>query len=273
MLQAVHIPHSLEERDNQWHIMVEENQHRLAVQHIAAFEQENRQWPPAKAAPASSLPSQPWQAAPLFVMVALVIFYGFTGAWHDSNGWFQAGANNSEMIKEHGQWWRLITALTLHADPVHLLGNVFIGAMLLHFLGRVVGPGMGLLLAGLAGLAGNGLNILWRHAPHLSVGFSTALFGAVGILCGLEMKRAPTLKGLLPPLGAGLGLLAMLGTSGEHTDLGAHLWGLIAGLLLGYTFARLPPGFQRRLRHGYVQLCCLILLLALTGTSWLLALA
>ena len=35
------------------------------------------------------------------------------------------------------------------------------------------------------------------------------------------------------PLAAALGLLALLGASGENTDIGAHLFGFISGIWLG----------------------------------------
>ena len=35
------------------------------------------------------------------------------------------------------------------------------------------------------------------------------------------------------PVMAGLALLALLGSSGERTDLGAHLFGLLCGLAMG----------------------------------------
>jgi hypothetical protein len=45
-------------------------------------------------------------------------------------------------------------------------------------------------------------------------------------------------RGRVAPLIAGLGLLAYTGTAGENTDLGAHLFGFIAGFALGLLAAR-----------------------------------
>jgi hypothetical protein len=41
------------------------------------------------------------------------------------------------------------------------------------------------------------------------------------------------------PIMAGLALLAFLGSSGERTDLGGHLFGLLSGLIFG-NLVRLP---------------------------------
>jgi membrane associated rhomboid family serine protease len=80
------------------------------------------------------------------------------------------------------------------------------------------------------------------------VGASTAIFGAVGILAalGIARRRRHGIGGrrALAPIAAGLGLLAMLGTSGR-ADLWGHLFGLIAGAVLGLAGARAfarPPG-------------------------------
>ena len=47
--------------------------------------------------------------------------------------WIKAGSAASAAIL-HGEWWRTITAMTLHADLLHLFGNavaslIFVGAV------------------------------------------------------------------------------------------------------------------------------------------------
>ena len=89
----------------------------------------------------------------------------------------------------------------------------------------------------LAGALGNGMNALWYRTGHLSIGASTAVFGAVGILAATQLtldKTAgprPWLERAAPVVG-GLALLGMLGAS-PHSDLLAHLFGLFAGILGG----------------------------------------
>jgi hypothetical protein len=67
------------------------------------------------------------------------------------------------------------------------------------------------------------------------------VFAAIGVLAAdaLLSRRLPR-GGRLAPLGAALGLFAMLGTS-ERADFGAHLYGLAAGLVLGLAAARALP--------------------------------
>ena len=204
-----------------------------AMKELRAFREENRFWPPP---PSTVRPTVRTGNPPTLLMFGgLIIFYWLTGPWSIGNPWFKAGAVNSRAILEQGEWWRLVTALTLHADQLHLAGNCVIGGVIVHLLCKAAGYGTGWLFLLLSAMTGNFLNIVLRDTPHYSVGFSTAVFAAVGILCGRQLNNTAStvIRQLVLPLGAGVGLLAMLGSEGDRTDLGAHLFGLTSGLLYG----------------------------------------
>ncbi len=271
MLHSVHVPHQLQQQEGEWLISVDERYRAEAIGHLASFEQENRNWPPVKEEPVGLFSFKNRQSPTVLVMGCLLIFYFITGPWQEASVWFKSGAVDFEQIVHHGQWWRLVTGLTLHADPVHVLGNVVIGGIVIHFLCKILGGGLGWLLVVLSGVAGNSANIFLRGDQHLSVGFSTAVFGVVGVLTGLELKRQRTLKSLVLPLGAGGGLLAMLGSSGERTDLGAHLWGLVAGAAIGCAIACLP-NFLKWCNRWKPQLLFFVFAVFIVVGSWYLAL-
>ena len=88
----------------------------------------------------------------------------------------------------------------------------------------------------LAGAGGNMLTALAYGSRHVAVGASTATFGAVGILAALQFvarRRRPWARRTAwVAIGAGLALLAMLGT-GAGTDILAHFFGLLVGGVLG----------------------------------------
>ncbi len=240
-----------------------------AIAEITAYEKENLHWPP----PAEVHRMPRTENPPTLLMIGgLLVFHIVTGAWSGGNPWFTAGAVNSEMILEQGQWWRLITALTLHANQVHLVGNCVTGAFVVHLLCKITGYGTGWLALLLSGMAGNLLNILFRQGPHLSVGFSTAIFAAIGIFCGMQLaiRKATFVQQLLPPLGAGAGLLAMLGTQGEHTDLGAHLFGFGCGLLCGLLLQ--ISHLDHQAENSRLQAGLFAVTLVLITGCWLLAL-
>src|SRR5207253_8132371 len=108
---------------------------------------------------------------------ALWAFYVVTGpAWRES-AWARVGAADAARVL-HGEPWRAVTALTLHADAAHLLGNVVSCAVFVTALARLVGVGVAGFAVLVAGTIGNLLAAALRRAGHTSVGASTAIFGA-----------------------------------------------------------------------------------------------
>jgi membrane associated rhomboid family serine protease len=203
---------------------------------LAAWERENVREPAPRTAP---LPPYPWNAVAIFAL-ALLGFFALTGPRAGGSAWFALGSARASRILGAGEWWRALTALTLHADLAHVLGNVLAGAVFVGNVWRRFGAGVGLALLLAAGGLGNLANAFaHRGSGHDSVGASTAVFAAVGVLAAdaLLRRRAPRGRALVP-LGAGLGILAMLGT-GERADFGAHLVGL-PPLALASPAAR-PP--------------------------------
>lgn len=226
------------------------------------YADENAAWPepPAPMLEQTALPPT------LLCMAALAIFFACTGPWTEGNSWFATGAVDSQAIVQ-GQWWRLVTALTLHADFNHLLGNVLIGGLMLHLLCRRMGYGLGWFLTLAAAVLANWCNVVLRQGPHLSVGFSTAVFAAIGLLCGSSVYRGRwRLFRALAPLGAGVGLLVMLGMEGERTDLGAHLFGFACGATLGLA-CRLGP-LSGHLRRELSQFLVFALACTVVLASW-----
>ncbi len=189
----------------------------------------------------------------LFLLLLLILWHGVRMAWSISGmlpglpslspeEWLNCGAADVFRILHRQEWYRCVTALTLHSDSEHLFGNVLFGAPFLVLLFRRTGLGAGILLVLLAGTLGNMLNALYRPATHISLGFSTALFGTVGTLSGLMALSEPAgnakprknaLQRGLVLLAAGVATLAMLGTEGIRTDYAAHLFGLLAGFCIG----------------------------------------
>jgi membrane associated rhomboid family serine protease len=179
--------------------------------------------------------------AGLAVSAALMFFFFVTGPRNPAVIWFERGSADAERILL-GELWRTVTALTLHADVAHVLANALVGAVFLIAVFGTLGAGVGCALVLLSGVGGNFANALFHSSHHVSVGASTAVFGAVGLLSGLAVARRRRQQSLRRhawvPIGAGLAILAMLGTAGERVDLWAHLFGLLVGAALG-----IPVGF------------------------------
>ena len=266
VLTAVGIDHIIDTQAEA--LMVAQGDAGQAMHHWRLFLQENQNWPirpSASPRPASVAPPT------ITIMALFALFYTSSGPWQTGNIWFETGAIDSDQIRLHHQWWRLITALTLHADAGHLIGNCLIGGVIIHFLGTMFGYGASWLLLIVGGSIGNLLNILIRSQPHLSVGLSTAILAAIGILTGCQLlrNRPQALKDFLVTLGAGAGLLAFLGSEGARTDLGAHCFGFLGGLPLGMLgqYLQLPA----KVDHKVLQLSLFAIAAAAVLGSWVMA--
>jgi len=236
VLDSRFIPCRLEHDHSGWQLLVPADRLADAVRELTLYEEENRDWPPL---PPPPHPLAENTLATLSVLLLLATFYNITrldfiAADGTAINWLELGAARAGTIRD-GEWWRLITALTLHADLQHLLANVTIGGIFIFLLCRELGSGVAWSLLLAAGLLGNLANALLQSRLHSSIGASTAVFGAVGILAALSLVRHRHYlrRRLLLPLAAAVALLAILGTEGKNTDLGAHLFGFLSGVLLG----------------------------------------
>jgi len=255
VLEAVGIDYSIQESSGE--LRVPATCAVVAARELHLYQQENADWPPKPPLVQAHGPEAPT----LLMLSGLVLFFGVTGPWTQQNTWFARGMIDAQAIVEGGQWWRLITGLTLHADSVHLLGNCLFGGLMIHLLSRSIGYGLAWVSLLCCGALGNALNVLLRQDSHHSVGFSTAVFAVIGLLAALQMVRVrrQAWRHLILPLGAGVALLALLGSEGERTDLGAHLFGFVAGLVVGWPLGL--PWISQRYQSPGSQ----VLLFALAG--------
>ena len=236
VLDSRSIPCLLENRDDGGHLLVPPEEYERALYELNCYVRENAHWPPA---PPQERPLFENTLATLSVLILLATFHNLTRIEASLTGismpdWIALGNAQASKILD-GQWWRLVTALTLHADWAHLSSNLAIGGIFVYFLCRELGSGLAWSLLLSAGTLGNLVNA-WVQSPgHSSVGASTAVFGAVGILAALSLVRyRHQLRHRWPvPVAAALALLALLGTEGKNTDLGAHLFGFVYGGFLG----------------------------------------
>ena len=274
VLLARGIPHSVSRESWVWRIEVDSEQAEEAVREIEAYEGEKEEPEVEESDRAASGGVE----ATFWVMLGLMIFYKLTtldlaGFGYQSIPWKELGSVNVWQVHQ-GEWWRLVTGLTLHGDPTHLLSNVAAGSVFLIILIRELGPGTAWTAVLVAGLLGNGVNCLVQDYGHIALGFSTSVFGAVGILAGIRAlegsDRCEPLDRMVP-VGAGLGLLAMLGTGGGNIDVASHVFGFACGTVLG-VFLEGAVGDSLPPQHG-TDAFAGIAGLALVVGSWYMALS
>ena len=270
VLDSRAVPCLLEAGGDGCHLRVPPEQYERALFELRSYVRENAHWPPA---PPEARPLFENTLATLSILILLATFHNLTHVDIPLHGismpdWFALGNAQAGKILD-GQWWRLVTALTLHADWAHLSGNLAIGGIFVIFLCRELGSGLAWSLLLSAGVLGNLVNACVQEPGHSSVGASTAVFGAVGILASLSLVRYRNQRQRRWPLpvAAALALLAILGTEGKNTDLGAHLFGFVYGSFLGLITEYLVG------RHGCPgpvlnALLALMSIAAMVGAWW-----
>jgi membrane associated rhomboid family serine protease len=269
VLAARHIPYRLQQSDGHYQLFVPTDFFQRASDELAQYEHENRNWPPP---PPTDRPFFENRASTLWVLIGLVIFHNIvtgqiTALQNISFAWETLGSADAGKILT-GEWWRLLTALTLHADALHLLGNITFGGLFMLKLCQLLGSGPAWLLVLLSGAGGNLINALVQAPTHRSIGASTAVFGAVGLLAMINLLhyRQSLWRRWLLPFAAAIGLLGILGTNGDNTDILAHLFGFLCGAILAFGTAHSLG--KTLLRSSVVRACCSLLAIALLSTAW-----
>jgi hypothetical protein len=202
VLAAAGLPYRLEEREGRFVLTVASGDTPAAAAALAGFDAE------APAKPAPPAPDAGPSALGVLSAVGLGAMYYVSGPADDHSRWIQAGTAVAERIAA-GQWWRAVTALTLHADLLHLAGNVVACLIFVAAVGRWLGGGLGALAILLCGAGANLLTAAVHRTAFSSLGASTATFAALGLCAGLQVVRR--LRGEMRrayawvPLGAGLG--------------------------------------------------------------------
>jgi membrane associated rhomboid family serine protease len=184
------------------------------------------------------------------VAVALVELASGSNASFTNNSIFENGslfasgyvnAAGQPLGVAHGEWWRLFTAMFLHASFFHLAVNMYS----LYFVGsimeQVIGRWRFLLLYLASGLAGSaGALVLSPLTP--TVGASGAIFGVLGGLFILERRRHIATGGQV----AGLIVLNLVITFAFSSSIsvGGHVGGLIGGFVLMLALVRFRHRWQ-----------------------------
>ena len=268
VLASSQIPHKVVDDSSTCALVVPAEFSARAVEELRLYDEEN---PPPVPRPSKIIEYQD----PVPGMVAYLVVVSLI-AWLAGNSvfgsdWYQLGRVDGALLRE-GEWWRPITALTLHSGLRHIAGNIVFGTLFGLFAGRLLGSGLAWFAIVVSGAMGNVLNTLLLESSHRSIGASTAVFAALGLVAGyvwraklMSQERWPYRAG---PIVGGLALLMYTGTGDTNTDIGAHLMGFLCGFASGMllTLATFRPGDVRWQRLGAAAA------LVLVCGSWLVAL-
>ena len=237
-----------------------------AIQQLEIYRKEN---PPKEENPPLplSLSIQPAWVLLVPVVCTVLDFGNFVDRMH------YAGLSDADKIM-HGQWWRTITALTLHGDARHLLSNLLSGYIVLNLMSyRLPLARMVPFLAIMSAVA-NFFVAFTVQADYRALGYSTFVFAAIGALAVIEFRLMPKEShGMLrrfAPLCGAASLAVFLGL-GENADILGHAYGFIAGCICGL----IPK--KKALRWGtpttFADLFWVAAYFALFAIGWKFALA
>lgn len=175
---------------------------------------------------------------------------------------YHIGSMNAGKILVDKQYYRLVTAVFLHADIEHIVSNMIYLVGLGQMVETVIGHVQFAILYLLSGLGASVFSLLysvWTGVIYDAVGASGAIFGLIGalfiLLVGRDMKRRslkraydadrieiPDESGRVMPDGyesISVGKLIFVvvymiysGTRAVRVDNAAHVGGLVCGLLI-----------------------------------------
>ena len=160
----------------------------------------------------------------------------------------------------HGGWYRLVTAMFLHASIIHIAFNMYalwvIGTPVEQYLGRVRYLGL-YFVSGLAGSAGGLL-----QAPHTPIlGASGAIFGILGAMLIIEWQVTGRLAG---NAATWIVINLVISFAIPNISWGGHVGGLIGGILIMLSYAHWRDG---RAQHGQIGIPGVLGLIAVAAGS------
>jgi rhomboid protease GluP len=241
VLHAVGIESHIEDRPDAFVLMTPTDRAAEAREQLDLYREESKPIP----APPPPPPTHAYAWITPFVYTAVLIAAGyFAGGGFFAFDWYEHGALTPR-IQRSGEWWRILTALTLHVDHAHLIGNLLFGVLFSFMAARLLGSGVAWASIVASAAAGNLLDSILMPMTHTAVGASTAVFATLGLVSAYSWRMQMSVRmkwaHRLGPLIGGVVMLGLIGAGGENTDVLAHLTGFVCGVVLGVLYSRVHP--------------------------------
>lgn len=175
----------------------------------------------------------PWVSAILAIINILVFLRCTTGG----NMLYNKGMMDVWHTLVEGEYYRILTAMFLHADMNHLFNNM----LLVFFLGSMIEKEIGHVVYAvtyfLSGIGANVLSLMYKiycGVDSYSLGASGAAFGLDGVLLALVLFSNRKPVDVTPVRLIGVLLFSLYsGFASAGTDNAAHVGGLTVGFLIG----------------------------------------
>jgi rhomboid protease GluP len=139
-------------------------------------------------------------------------------------------------LVENGEWWRIFSAMFLHANFSHVFFNMFSLFLFGPELEKIAGKARFITIYLLSGIVGNMATYLLYESSYGSLGASGAIFGifgAFGALVYYTRRTMPMLRKLILPI---IIISVIMTFLQPDVNVYAHLGGLVTGFLLGLIY-------------------------------------
>ncbi|MEM4245725.1 MAG: rhomboid family intramembrane serine protease [Candidatus Bathyarchaeia archaeon] len=183
-------------------------------------------------ADAERLSQKPTGILIIFNLLAYAVMAILGGNLLEINPRLLASYGQVNLYVLEGEYWRLFTSLFVHANLVHLLGNMLFLLIFGRRAEELFGKGLYCAVYFCSGLIGNLLTLLWGSYV-VSVGASGAIFGVFGAsVIYIRQNIGQSVAGALI-----YSFYIFIMNVGANVNLLAHFGGLAAGLILGYSLS------------------------------------
>ena len=258
------ITHTVKKNESDWQIIInDENLEIEAIEIITKYLEENQN------VSSDEYASLEYNKTSTGYLISVFLLLSYAGVYLINKKYqYNHEFGSSAFHIMHGELYRSVTSLMLHADILHLIGNMLGIAVFATAVCTITGWGAGMLMILLTGVIGNFVNAFMYKSGHLSIGASTAVFGAIGILSGHQFVRKYRQKNqkirAWLPLASGFALLGIL-SSGLRVDIMAHLFGFCTGILLGgvYNF------YIKKTLSSLYQYSCFLITISIIILAWM----
>jgi rhomboid protease GluP len=187
----------------------------------------------------------------IFINILIFLFTQYVPVFGGREAMLEKGALSWYFIKEHGEFYRILTSMFLHSGWDHLINNMivllFVGSNLERAAGKVkylfIYFGSG-IIAGICSISYN----MWKEQAQIlygnttiSIGASGAIFGVVGaILFIVVINRGRLAEISTAQMILFVALSLYSGIINAHIDQAAHIGGFFSGIALAVILYRRP---------------------------------
>jgi membrane associated rhomboid family serine protease len=208
-----------------------------------------------------------WRSPAVFLIMLFLCIVHLYSQHNGIHGHLVKEFGSSGLYIMHGDYYRAVSALFFHADIEHLAGNLVGMFVFATGVFSLTGYGKGSLMLLLSGFFGNITTAYFKKGAYLSIGASTSVLGAAGILTALQIvkKRDASLSNIqiFAPFAAGMALLGFL-SGGENTDISAHLFGFIWGFFIGAFYTAITKK-QNNKSDNVIYACIAVTIIMAAG--------